>query len=181
LRRTDSNGFSNGIFRRVGSRRCEASSLKAPRFASGDERAMDGRYIDNPVKALLAMRFATLPRLGSRVRIPSPAPNFFKNINLLERPFGTILCFPAGLGEPGEAWGKRQREDRSGRMATLGTCMASNARPVPLQATAQDRRTACRSAGCAPLPRRLWHPPFASSTASLLSSPETDHSAPAPG
>jgi hypothetical protein len=31
------------------------------------------------------------------------------------------FCFAAGLGEPGEAWGKRQREDRSGRTATLGS------------------------------------------------------------
>jgi hypothetical protein len=34
----------------------------------------------------------------------------------------------ARLGETGEAWGKRQREDSSGRTATLGICMASNAR-----------------------------------------------------
>ena len=74
----------------------------------------------------------TLPRLGSRVRIPSPAPNFLKEISFLERSFGAVFCFPASLCETGEAWGKQQEEDRSGRAATFGIRKASN---VPSRAT----------------------------------------------
>jgi hypothetical protein len=68
---------------------------------------------------------ATWPRLGSRVRIPSPAPNFLKEINFLERPFGAVFCFPASLSKIGEAEGKQWGEDRSGRAATFGICQAS--------------------------------------------------------
>ena len=55
-----------------------------------------------------------------------------KEMSCLERSFGAVFCFPARLGETGEAWGKRQREDSSGRTATLGICMASVA---PTRAT----------------------------------------------
>jgi hypothetical protein len=43
----------------------------------------------------------TLPR--SRVRIPSPAPNFFKQISESERSFGVVFCFPASDAKAGEA------------------------------------------------------------------------------
>ena len=70
---------------------------------------------------MIASRSAiTLPRLGSRVRIPSPAPNFLREINGLERSFGAVFCFPALVWETGEAWGKQQEACRSGRTATFG-------------------------------------------------------------
>jgi hypothetical protein len=36
---------------------------------------------------------ATLPRLGSRVRIPSPAPIFLKEIKLLKTVCGTVFAY----------------------------------------------------------------------------------------
>ena len=77
----------------------------------------------------------TLPRLGSRVRIPSPAPNFLDEVNGLEQFFGAFFCFPASLSEIGEAWGKQDEEGRSGRTATFGLRIASN---VPSRATPGD-------------------------------------------
>jgi hypothetical protein len=76
----------------------------------------------------------TLPRLGSRVRIPSPAPNFLEEINGLKRSSGAASCFPAPLVETGEAWGK---EDRSGRTATFGICRP----PMSRAGHSRQRRT----------------------------------------
>jgi hypothetical protein len=45
----------------------------------------------------------TLPRLGSRVRIPSPAPIFLKEIRCLERSLGAVFCFLDPSAKPGEA------------------------------------------------------------------------------
>ena len=82
-----------------------------------------------------------LPRLGSRVRIPSPAPDFSREISFLERSFRAVLCFPARASETGEAWGKQQEACRSGRAATLGICMASN---VPSRVEQSDGTTESR-------------------------------------
>jgi hypothetical protein len=54
--------------------------------------------------------FATLPRLGSRVRIPSPAPNFLKETNCLEWPCGPFSASPPPtpkLGKHGGSSGER--------------------------------------------------------------------------
>jgi hypothetical protein len=48
-----------------------------------------------------------LPRSGSRVRIPSPAPIFFRLINESEGSVGVFFCFPASGREAGEARGKQ--------------------------------------------------------------------------
>ncbi len=67
--------------------------------------------------------FSILPRLGSWVRIPSPAPDFLKKISGLERSFGAAFCFPGLRAVVGEARGKQRdacrgaygdRTDRSG-------------------------------------------------------------------
>ena len=63
---------------------------------------------------------ATLPRLGSRVRIPSPAPNFLKEINSLERSFGAVFRFPRPGRETGEAWGKHQKAQSGVLSITFG-------------------------------------------------------------
>jgi hypothetical protein len=47
-------------------------------------------------------RSATLPRLGSRVRIPSPAPDLLKEIRCLKWPSKAISCFPAPSSKTGE-------------------------------------------------------------------------------
>ncbi|MGH7075745.1 MAG: hypothetical protein ACREFD_16335, partial [Stellaceae bacterium] len=62
----------------------------------------------------------------SRLRIPSPAPVFLIEINVPERSFGAVFCFPAVLRKTGEAWGKRQEEDRSGRTVNFGMGKAPN-------------------------------------------------------
>ena len=50
-----------------------------------------------------------LPRLGSWVRIPSPAPRFF-NIDIeLRATLRGRCCFPASPVKAGEAWGKRRK------------------------------------------------------------------------
>jgi hypothetical protein len=66
-------------------------------------------------------RRATLPRLGSRVRIPSPAPDFLNEIRVLKRSFGAVFCFP-GLGVGiGEAPGKQPGSCRGISPAAFGT------------------------------------------------------------
>jgi hypothetical protein len=90
---------------------------------------------------LLLRWFPTLPRLGSGVRIPSPAPKFLKKSNRLERSFRAVFCFPARVSETGEAWGKQQEACRSGRAATFGICMASN---VPSRVEQSDGTTESR-------------------------------------
>jgi hypothetical protein len=46
--------------------------------------------------------------LGSRVRIPSPAPNFLNKLNGLEQPVWTVFRFLAQNTKSGEAWGKQR-------------------------------------------------------------------------
>ena len=68
----------------------------------------------------------TLPRLGSRVRIPSPSPGFLGEIKMLERSFGASFCFPAlGVGA-GEAPGKQQEAGCGGRTAGAGRVAIPN-------------------------------------------------------
>jgi hypothetical protein len=56
-----------------------------------------------------------LPRSGSRVRIPSPAPIFFKQISELKRSFGVVFCFPVSDAKAGEAGGgSRLRRNATG-------------------------------------------------------------------
>src|SRR5580704_1010845 len=57
---------------------------------------------------------ATLPRLGSRVRIPSPAPVFLKEISDFERSFGAVGRFPAPNVRAGEAWGSTRKRNLAG-------------------------------------------------------------------
>ena len=64
-----------------------------------------------------------------------------KKISCLERSFRAEFCFPARLGETGEAWGKQQKEYGSGRAATFGICMASN---VPSRVEQSDGTTESR-------------------------------------
>ncbi len=66
-------------------------------------------------------RHATLPRLGSRVRIPSPAPDFLNEIIVLKRSFGAVFCFPAHRAGAGEAPGKQPASCRGIRPAAFGT------------------------------------------------------------
>jgi hypothetical protein len=56
-------------------------------------------------------RPTTLPRSGSRVRIPSPAPIFFKQISESEGSCGVVFCFPASGTTAREAGGSRQRQN----------------------------------------------------------------------
>jgi len=57
---------------------------------------------------------ATLPRLGSRVRIPSPAPGFLKEIKKLEDALRGVFCFPDIGAKIGEAGGKQRKARSSG-------------------------------------------------------------------
>src|SRR3984885_11085265 len=70
-----------------------------------------------------------LPRLGSRVRIPSPAPKFLKEISDIVRSFGAFFCFPALACRAGEAWGKLREAGCRGRTAAfgLGNCSSKHA------------------------------------------------------
>ena len=70
-----------------------------------------------------------MPRLGSRVRIPSPAPDFIKELSGLERSFGAAFCFPGLWTGVGEALGKQQGADCGGRPNALGTGLHSNRLP----------------------------------------------------
>src|SRR5260370_41020571 len=73
-------------------------------------------------------RGPTLPRLGSRVRIPSPAPNFLKKISDMDRSLGIAFCFPALACSAGEAWGKLREAGCRGRTAAFGMGKAPNLR-----------------------------------------------------
>ena len=84
---------------------------------------------------------ATLPRLGSRVRIPSPAPNFLKEINDFERSFGPVCRFPAPDVRAGEAWGKHQKAQSSMLSTTFGMVGAVVARS-PVRTKVCDGATA---------------------------------------
>jgi hypothetical protein len=79
---------------------------------------------------------STLPRLESRVRIPSPAPNFLKEMIGLERSFGAVFCFPDLDDETGEAWGKQQNACCSGPADASGMGMA----PKPTNSTGSGAR-----------------------------------------
>jgi hypothetical protein len=111
-----------------------AKGQSRPRTPTGGGESRSGKKIcfslrvrvRVPPSAPNEFRDITLPRLGSRVRIPSPAPKFLKKSNRLERSFRAAFCFPARGSETGEAWGKQQEACRSGRAATFGICMASN-------------------------------------------------------
>jgi hypothetical protein len=62
----------------------------------------------------------TLPRLGSWVRIPSPAPKFFTiDIELRETP-RSACCFPTSPIKAGEAWGKRRKANVALLPRTIG-------------------------------------------------------------
>src|SRR5580693_826507 len=56
----------------------------------------------------------------SRVRIPSPAPDFPREISFVERSFGAFFCFPAPGTKTGEAGGKQQKSGSSRHSATFG-------------------------------------------------------------
>ena len=79
----------------------------------------------------------TLPRLGSRVQIPSPAPGFLREIKALERSFGASFCFPALGAGAGEAPGKQQEAGCGGRTA--------GARLAPLASPSQIHHATPRS------------------------------------
>src|SRR6266404_3967825 len=49
--------------------------------------------------ARIARQRSGLPRLGARVRIPSPAPIFLKEIRRLERYFRAVFCSPRSRRE----------------------------------------------------------------------------------
>ena len=55
----------------------------------------------------------TLRRLGSRVRILSPAPDFLEKISDIERSFEAVFCFPALACRAGEAAGSRLQRAHS--------------------------------------------------------------------
>ena len=65
--------------------------------------------------------FHLLPRLGSRVRIPSPAPDFLNEIRVLKRSLGAVFCFPAHRVGAGEAPGKQPASCCGIRPAAFGT------------------------------------------------------------
>ena len=119
----------------------------------------------------------TLPRLGSRVRIPSPAPDFLKKISGLERSFGAAFCFPGLWAGVGEALGKQPAAGCGGRWDAVArrelpdwaihiTFFAlprpefhpwsvvpqqvSDAKPTQLRASPTDGRI------CRANPRRAW-------------------------
>jgi hypothetical protein len=52
---------------------------------------------------------STLPRLGSRVRIPSPAPEILKDFREFRAAPRGRFCFPDRAIKSGEAWGKQPR------------------------------------------------------------------------
>ena len=64
---------------------------------------------------------AILPRLGSWVQIPSPAPVFLNKFRGLERSFGAVFCFPAHRVGAGEAMGKQPASCCGIRPAAFGT------------------------------------------------------------
>ena len=72
----------------------------------------------------------TLPRSGSRVRIPSPAPIFFKQISESERSFGVVFCFPASDTTAGEAGGKQTGAKRGGLLFAFLRCSLFKPRSV---------------------------------------------------
>jgi hypothetical protein len=86
-----------------------------------------------------SVAFPTLPRSGSRVRIPSPAPNFFKLINESEGSVRDFFCFPASGVKAGEAGGKQQTAEVSGLSDALPGCSGNSG--IMLQLSLADRRT----------------------------------------
>ena len=68
----------------------------------------------------------TLPRSGSSVRIPSPAPIFLEQISCLERVLGILLCFPVASAHSGKHGGSKQAL-REGPSRPLSATAASTA------------------------------------------------------
>jgi hypothetical protein len=86
---------------------------------------------------LVAQR-TTLPGLGSRVRITSPAPNCLSKIKCLEWSVGAVFCFPAPDTRSGETEEKYQNAQSNGLSAGFG--MGSVPKPrFPVRATGRNR------------------------------------------
>ncbi len=79
-----------------------------------------------------------LPSLGSRVRIPSPAPGFLKNLSRLERSSGAAFFFPSLQAMVGEALGKPPEAGRGGRAARCGTAWTPT--PSPFGSALSNKR-----------------------------------------
>jgi hypothetical protein len=109
---------------------------------------------------------STLPRLGSRVRILSPAPDFLRKVSDLERSLGLYFASPFHSVRSG----KQQEEGRSGRATILGILRASNVPTPAASSDRQDCRTVHRCNGYPCFPRRQWRPGPASPDNSLASS-----------
>src|SRR5208282_4141965 len=79
----------------------------------------------------------TLPRLGSRVRIPSPAPKSLRDFNRLRAALRGRFCFPALGTKAGEAGGKQQKAQSSAVWVTFGMDCAHKP-PFSAGATGRD-------------------------------------------
>jgi hypothetical protein len=103
---------------------------------------------DRSFPSQLRRTFRLLPRSGSRVRIPSPAPIFFKQISESERSFGVVFCFPASDATAGEAGGSRLRRTAAGSWSSSACAASSGHDP-------SARHAATEAAGLG-RKRRLW-------------------------
>jgi hypothetical protein len=72
------------------------------------------------VRIVSGCAISSLPRLGSWVRIPSPAPKFFTIDIELRATLRSARCFPTSPVEAGEAWGKRRKANAALRPRTIG-------------------------------------------------------------
>ena len=80
---------------------CSSASLRSPGCAVADPSG-------------------TLPRLGSRVRIPSPAPDFLRKIRDFQAALQGRFCFQGPFGGNSEAERKLHAESRRRRNRRFG-------------------------------------------------------------
>jgi hypothetical protein len=99
-----------------------------PTIASSARGMLIEENAEQHRRMLWRLKSAILPRLGSWVRIPSPAPDFLKKMKRLRRSFGAVFCFLGLACRAGEAWGKLREASCRGHTAAFGMGKAPNRR-----------------------------------------------------
>lgn len=118
----------------------EAGSFETVTAAARRIREIEGRATGG---IFLSMLIETVGVGG--FESPSPAPDFFREITILERPLGAVFCFPASAAEVGEAGGSSSRRNLAVSQLLLAWISTRTRRSAADRPNVQSTRTSHRA------------------------------------